>query len=92
MEARKKDYDNSCEIGRNLPPIDTTRWVPRRKAAVLTAIEHGLIGRAEACARYSISEAELRLWERAVHFAGEPGLRVTRVQAYRPVFEGRVAK
>lgn len=70
-----------------LPPVDTTRWVARRKAAVLAAIRAGTLTRIEACARYRISEAELRLWERAVACAGTPGLRVTRVQIYRPVFE-----
>jgi hypothetical protein len=58
-----------------------------RKAQVLEAIRHGTLTRAEACARYAISEAEQRLWERAVACAGVPGLRVTRVQIYRPVFE-----
>jgi hypothetical protein len=71
-----------------LPPTDTKRWVVRRKAAVLAAIEAGVLTRAEACRRYHISEIELRLWERAVRCAGVPGLRVTRVQVYRPVFEG----
>jgi hypothetical protein len=70
-----------------LPPVDTKRWVARRKAEVLAAIVDGRIGRAEACRRYTISEAELRLWERAVDCAGIPGLRVTRVQIYRPIFE-----
>jgi hypothetical protein len=51
-----------------------------------------VLSRAEACARYHISEEELRLWERAVRCAGVPGLRVTRVQIYRPVFEGRVSR
>ena len=72
-----------------LPPADTTRWVARRKAAVMEAIAAGVLSRAEACARYRISEAELRLWERAIACAGVPGLRVTRVQIYRPVFEAR---
>lgn len=76
----------------DLPPADIKRWVARRKAAILAAIEDGRLTRAEACARYRISEAELRLWERAVACAGIPGLRVTRVQIYRPVFEGRVPK
>jgi len=70
-----------------LPSPDTKRWVISRKAQVLAAIEAGTLSRAEACARYNISEAELRLWERAVACAGVPGLRVTRVQIYRSVFE-----
>jgi Protein of unknown function (DUF1153) len=73
----------------DLPAVDTRRWVASRKAAVLVAIADGRLTRAAACARYRISEAELRLWERAVECAGVPGLRVTRVQIYREVFEGR---
>jgi hypothetical protein len=86
MEAKKPR--ESGDTRNELPPTDTKRWVVRRKAAVLAAIEAGVLTRAEACARYHISEIELRLWERAVRCAGVPGLRVTRVQIYRPVFEG----
>lgn len=92
MEATRIPHDESTTPLPELPPVDTTRWVARRKAAVLTAIEHGILTRAQACARYNISDAELRLWERAVHFAGVPGLRVTRVQIYRPIFEGTVKR
>ncbi|MGI4876347.1 MAG: DUF1153 domain-containing protein [Janthinobacterium lividum] len=70
-----------------LPPANTQRWVVRRKAEVLAAIRGGLLTRTEACLRYRLSDEELRLWERAVDAAGMPGLRVTRVQVYRSVFE-----
>ena len=90
MEATKSPSARVASEG--LPATDTKRWVVRRKAAVLAAIDAGVLTRAEACSRYHISELELRLWERAVHFAGVPGLRVTRVQIYRPVFEGKVAR
>lgn len=70
-----------------LPPPDTRRWVVRRKAEVLAAIRGGLLDRAEACRQYRLSDEELDLWARAVDCAGVPGLRVTRVQIYRPVFE-----
>ena len=89
MEAMK--HCNEANAVADLPPADTKRWVARRKAAVLAAINAGVLSRAEACARYHISEVELRLWERAVHFAGVPGLRVTRVQIYAPVFEGKAS-
>ncbi len=72
-----------------LPPATTTRWVPSRKADVIRAIRNGVIDRAEACARYALSLEELRLWERAIDIAGTAGLRVTRVQIYREVFEAR---
>ncbi|TRW14103.1 CtrA inhibitor SciP [Glacieibacterium frigidum] len=71
----------------DLPPPDTRRWVARRKAEVIAAIHGGLLGRDEARKLYNLSEEELRLWERAISCAGLPGLRVTRVQIYRPVFE-----
>ena len=75
--------------GDRLPPANTTRWVPSRKADVVRAIRDGIIGRDEACARYALSIEELCLWERAIDAAGTAGLRVTRVQAYREVFESR---
>ncbi len=88
MGGSKKAADGAPQV-EPLPPTDTTRWVARRKAAVVAAIADGRLSRAEACTRYRISDAELRLWERAIACAGIPGLRVTRVQIYRPVFEAR---
>lgn len=85
MEAIR--HRDPAKAAIELPPTDTKRWVARRKAAVLAAIDAGVLSRTEACMRYHISEVELRLWERAVRCAGVPGLRVTRVQIYRPVFE-----
>lgn len=66
-----------------LPSPDTRRWVVRRKAEVLAAINGGLLSEAEACARYRLSPEELELWQQAVDRAGVPGLRVTRIQLYR---------
>lgn len=70
-----------------LPPDDTVRWVPSRKAAVLAAIRDGQISLEEACKRWRLSIEEIQLWQRAVAKVGTPGLRVTRVQIYRPLFE-----
>lgn len=72
-----------------LPPADTKRWVASRKADVVRAIRTGLLSRSEACLRYRLSNEELHLWERALDAAGTPGLRATRVQVYREVFEAR---
>ncbi|WP_310498347.1 DUF1153 domain-containing protein [Sandarakinorhabdus sp.] len=74
----------------DLPPVGTVRWVARRKAAICRAIAQGRLGRVEACTRYGLSDEELCLWEHALACAGEPGLRVTRTQIYRPVFEKHV--
>ncbi len=66
-----------------LPPADTTRWVPRRKARVVCAIRGGLISRQEACDRYDISDAELCSWEKLLNGHGLMALRVTSTQCYR---------
>jgi hypothetical protein len=66
-----------------LPPEDTKRWVPRRKAAVVAAVRSGAIGLEEACRRYRLSEEEFRAWERDIEVHGVAGLRSTRLQIYR---------
>ncbi|MFC3711897.1 DUF1153 domain-containing protein [Sphingoaurantiacus capsulatus] len=71
----------------SLPPPDTTRWVVRRKAEVVAAVTGGLLTADEACERYNLSFEEFASWQRAVDRAGMPGLRVTRVQHYRTIFD-----
>jgi hypothetical protein len=66
-----------------LPPSDTVRWVPKRKAQVVSAIRGGLITRKEACDRYSISTDELLSWEKLFDEHGTKALRVTKAQRYR---------
>ena len=41
-----------------LPPENTTRWVTRRKAAVVAAVRAGQISIEEACARWSLSRED----------------------------------
>ena len=67
-----------------LPPANTRRWVARRKAAVVAAVQNGKITLEEACRRYELSEEEFRSWQRTYQSHGVPGLRATRVQQYRP--------
>jgi hypothetical protein len=71
----------------SLPPPSTTRWVVRRKAEVVAAVSGGLLTVDEACARYGLSLEEFAGWQRAVDRSGMPGLRVTRIQHYRDVYE-----
>ncbi len=85
--GQSKPFTSATETPIRLPPANTTRWVVSRKAEVVRGIRDGIIGRQEACTRYSISAEELALWERAIDVAGTAGLRVTRVQIYRDVFE-----
>ena len=65
------------------PPANTRRWVARRKAAVVAAVQNGKITLEEACRRYELSEEEFRSWQRTYQSHGVPGLRATRVQQYR---------
>jgi hypothetical protein len=71
----------------SLPDPTTTRWVVRRKAEVVSAVNGGLLSVDEVCERYSLSLEEFAGWQRAVDRSGMPGLRVTRIQHYRTLYE-----
>ncbi|MEW9856198.1 DUF1153 domain-containing protein [Novosphingobium sp. M1R2S20] len=71
----------------DLPPPDTSRWVVRRKAQVVAAVNGGLLSVREACERYDLTLEELASWQRAIDREGMPGLRATRVQHYRQQHE-----
>lgn len=70
-----------------LPPRETRRWVVRRKAEVVAAVQGGLLTIEEACQRYCLTLEEYVSWERAVDRSGMQGLRVTRLQGYRDLHE-----
>lgn len=67
----------------DLPPASTKRWVARRKATVVAAVDFGLIAAGEACRMYGLSEEELEIWRSAVRTHGAAALRVTAIQKYR---------
>jgi hypothetical protein len=71
----------------SLPPPNTTRWVVRRKAEVVAAVKGGLMTVDEVLARYNLSLEEFASWQRAVDRSGMPGLRVTRIQHYKSLYE-----
>jgi len=71
----------------SLPPPGTTRWVVRRKAEVVAAVSGGLLTVDEVCDRYALSVEEFAGWQRAVDRSGMPGLRVTRIQHYKSLYE-----
>ena len=71
----------------DLPPVTTRRWVVRRKAEVVAAVNGGLLSVDEACERYDLTLEEFASWQRAVDRSGMPGLRVTRIQHYRDLYE-----
>ena len=71
----------------NLPPPSLIRWVIRRKAEVVAAVNGGLLTIEEACSRYNLALEEFASWQRAVDRSGMQGLRVTRIQHYRDLYE-----
>lgn len=71
----------------SLPPPSTTRWVVRRKAEVVAAVNGGLLSVDEVCARYRLTVEEFAGWQRAIDRSGMPGLRVTRIQHYRSLYD-----
>lgn len=71
----------------SLPPPGTTRWVVRRKAEVVAAVNGGLLTVDEVCQRYGLTMEEFAGWQRAIDRSGMPGLRVTRIQHYRSLYE-----
>ena len=68
---------------RDLPPVNTDRWVMRRKAEVVAAVRGGLIPLADALTRYRLTAEEFLAWQKAIDKWGMQGLRTTRIQNYR---------
>ena len=71
----------------SLPSPTTTRWVVRRKAEVVAAVNGGLLSIDEVCERYSLTIEEFASWQRSVDRSGMQGLRVTRLQHSRDLYE-----
>ncbi|MGF1502124.1 MAG: DUF1153 domain-containing protein [Paracoccaceae bacterium] len=71
----------------DLPPSTTRRWVPRRKAKVVAAVEGGLITQKDASNRYGISDEEYESWRAALGRFGMRGLRVTQLKRVRQASE-----
>ena len=71
----------------DLPPPNTQRWVVRRKAEVVAAVNGGLLSIDEVLDRYGLTLEEFASWQRAVDRSGMQGLRVTRIQHYKSLYE-----
>jgi hypothetical protein len=67
----------------DLPRPDTARWVTRRKAEVVAAVQGGLISLEDACGRYRLSVEEFLSWQHAIARHGLDGLRATNLQNHR---------
>ena len=67
----------------NLPPHNTARWVPRKKAEIVAAVRGGLLSLSEACERYALTLEEFTAWQDAIEHFGLRGLRMTHSRAHR---------
>jgi len=75
--------DGNPMTASDLPAPDTKRWVARRKAQVVAAVQGGLLTLEEALNRYNLTLEEFLSWRYAVNRFGMAGLRVTHAQEYR---------
>jgi hypothetical protein len=66
-----------------LPPPDTNRWTPRRKAAIVKAVLSGVINLEEVYRRYGLSVEEFQSWDNAMERHGMRGLYTIKLQRYR---------
>lgn len=81
--ADKNDTAPARIAGFDLPEPRTKRWVPRRKAQVVAAVQGGALSLDEACHRYALTVEEFLTWQRAIDKHGLAGLRATHAQDYR---------
>ena len=75
--------DGSVMTRADLPEPNTGRWVASRKAAVVRAVDAGLIKRDDALEMYEISSEEFDEWQSLVVRYGEAALKATSIQRYR---------
>jgi hypothetical protein len=95
MMTTKPDFRTKQVIGPlgepltldDLPSPKTSRWVVRRKAEVVAAVNGGLLTLDEVLERYNLTLEEFAGWQRAVDRSGMQGLRVTRIQHYRDQYQ-----
>lgn len=75
--------DGTVMTRADLPDPQTRRWVASRKAAVVRAINGGLISQGEAMDMYELSDEEIATWRGNVERHGETALKATSIQRYR---------
>ena len=67
-------------LGRASLALETGRWTPQRKAAVVTLIARGDLTEAEALERFRLSPEELASWRARDAAHGTAGLCITKLQ------------
>jgi hypothetical protein len=75
---RRASAEKPIDVVMFLQSPTPTRWVSRRKAAIVLAVRTGLISLSEASDRYSLSVDEFTSWEAAFDNRGVAGLHLKR--------------
>jgi hypothetical protein len=75
-------FDGNPLTMADLPAPGTTRWVIRRKAAVVAAVHGGLLSLEEARSRYILTAEEFLAWQDSINHFGLSGL-ITEIQKQR---------
>jgi hypothetical protein len=83
INALERSPREAFAMSDDLPPPNTSRWVVRRKAGVVTAVRTARITLEEALQRYQLTEEEYRSWERAFEQHGNIAVRVRRAARAR---------
>jgi hypothetical protein len=76
---------------RALPP-QPKRWVPHRKAEIVTAVRNGAVSLEDACQDYAMSVEEFLEWKQNVERYGLANLRAIRAQKRRQAISNHTAK
>ena len=75
--AKQGDNIDTLLATESVPPVTTTRWVAKRKAQVVGAVQAGLLTIDEACRFYRLTLEEFLSWQRALNLFGVSGLKAT---------------
>ena len=89
-ERGETEHDLGVGVGDKLESHGGMVHVPRGKhgkAEVVAAVNGGLLTVDEVCERYNLTVEEFAGWQRAIDRSGMPGLRVTRIQHYKSLYE-----
>lgn len=78
-----RDLRGNVITVQDLPPGDTKRWTPNKKAIVVRAVRNGLLPLEAVLERYHMTEKEFLMWEQGLKSSGVDGLKVTHYQSRR---------
>ncbi len=83
MTLQAEGSDELDTIAADLPETYATRWNAARKAAVVRAVQNGVITQRKALTTYRLSRSELASWQASFAKRGVGGLTAKRLSGQR---------